>query len=69
VKRSNRYQILKEVIGYRVYGGIDDTIKTGFQAKQAVSKKVTIWKLVLVTLPMMVEIAVLETTEMVWVCN
>jgi hypothetical protein len=65
VKRSNRYQILKEVIGYRVYGGIDDTIKTGFQAKQAFSKKVTTWKLVFVALPMMVEIAVLETTEMV----
>ncbi|KAG1622701.1 hypothetical protein G6F45_011079 [Rhizopus arrhizus] len=44
VKRSNRYQILKEVIGYRVYSGIDDTIKTGFQAKQAVSKKVTTWE-------------------------
>jgi hypothetical protein len=30
---------LKEVIGYRVYGGVDDTIETGFQAKQAFSKK------------------------------
>jgi hypothetical protein len=58
VKRSNRYQTLKEVIGYRVYGGIDDTIKTGFQAKQALSKKVTTWRLVFVTLPMMVQIAV-----------
>jgi hypothetical protein len=65
VKKSNRYQILKKVIGYRVYGGIDDTIKIGFQAKQAFSKKVTIWRLVFVALPMMVEIAVLETTEMV----
>jgi hypothetical protein len=49
---------LKEVIGYRVYSGINDTIETGFQAKQAFSKKVTTWKLVFVTLPMMVEIAV-----------
>jgi hypothetical protein len=58
MKRSNHYQVLKEVIGYRVYGGIDNTIEIGFQAKQAFSKKVTTWKFVLVTLPMMVEIAV-----------
>jgi len=56
---------LKEVVGYRIYGGINDTIKPGFQAKQAFSKKVTTWKFVWATLPMMVEIAVLETTEMV----
>ncbi|EIE77578.1 hypothetical protein RO3G_02282 [Rhizopus delemar RA 99-880] len=62
---SNRYQILKEVVGYRVYGEIDDTIKTGLQAKQPFSKKVTTLKLVFVTLPMMVEIAALETTEMI----
>jgi hypothetical protein len=53
---------LKEVIDYRVYSGIDDTIKTGFQVKQAFSKKVTSWKLVFVALLMIVEIAVLETT-------
>jgi hypothetical protein len=46
------------VIDYRVYGGIGDTIETGFQAKQAFSKKVTTWKLVFVTLPIMVKIAV-----------
>jgi hypothetical protein len=65
VKKSTRYQTLREAIGYSVYGGTDDTIKTGFQAKQAFSKKVATWKLVFVTLPMMVEIAVLETIEMV----
>jgi hypothetical protein len=61
VKGSNHFQILRELIDYTIYGEIDDTIRTGSFQK----KKMLLWTLVFVILPMMVESAVLETTKMV----
>lgn len=52
------------MIDYRVYTGIGDTIKTGFQEKQAFSKKAATWMLVFAALSMTVGISVLEISAM-----
>jgi hypothetical protein len=56
---------LREVPDHRVYGGIEDTIKVGFQAKQVDSKKATIWMLAFVAISMAVEPVALGITKII----
>ena len=55
---------MRGLIDYITYGGIDDVIETGFQAKQPISNKVDIVSLAIAITLVMIGPSALEVTEM-----